>query len=342
MSVSSCCWLPVCIVLLLWSAAPARAQCGADASSCLSCHEVQHQRSILSDGKPWHVDHGFGDLCARCHGGRPGAADKEGAHQGRVDPLSNPAGICGACHGTGAAAYADRYARLRVPPPKAPKQESEPGSGRGSGVRWSNIALAIAVVLLGAGGVLFIRSNERRRRRYGVPSRALRFSAYGTGAALGGVVAISMAVFGHPLGASGAFLNLAGSLARRIAPGAIYFRDLMPAGMTWQVWVVLGLFAGALLGAVTRHEFVLCSLPAREWTSAFGPSRAKRWMIAFLSAALIEFAAGIAGGCTSGLAISGGVVMAPGAFLFMGAMFATGIPTARIVFRKSSPTQESP
>jgi uncharacterized protein len=37
----------------------------------------------------------------------------------------------------------------------------------------------------------------------------------------------------------------------------------------------------------------------------------------------LEYAAGIAGGCTSGLAISGGMLLAPAAFLFIMGMFAS-------------------
>ena len=72
-------------------------------------------------------------------------------------------------------------------------------------------------------------------------------------------------------------------------------------------------------------------LPERGWRERFGASPARRWAVAFAAAVLIEYAAAIAGGCTSGLALSGGVVLAPGAYLFMVAMFATGIATASLV-----------
>jgi hypothetical protein len=49
---------------------------------------------------------------------------------------------------------------------------------------------------------------------------------------------------------------------------------------------------------------------------------------------LIGVFLGIAGGCTSGLAISGGVQLAPAAFLFMAGMFASGITTAMILYGK--------
>ena len=52
-----------------------------------------------------------------------------------------------------------------------------------------------------------------------------------------------------------------------------------------------------------------------------------------LGAILLEYAAGIAGGCTSGLAISGGMLLVPAAFLFIAGMFASGIITALVIYR---------
>ena len=42
----------------------------------------------------------------------------------------------------------------------------------------------------------------------------------------------------------------------------------------------------------------------------------------------------LARGCTSGLAISGGMLLAPAAFLFIAGMFASGIITALVVYRR--------
>ena len=71
-----------------------------------------------------------------------------------------------------------------------------------------------------------------------------------------------------------------------------------------------------------------------QWIAIFGPQIWKRWLIAFFGAIILEYGAGIAGGCTSGLAISGGMLLAPAAFLFIAAMFASGIITAMLVYRR--------
>jgi hypothetical protein len=71
-----------------------------------------------------------------------------------------------------------------------------------------------------------------------------------------------------------------------------------------------------------------------QWKRTFGPQTWKRWVLAFVGAIILEYAAGIAGGCTSGLAISGGMLLAPAAFLFIAGMFASGIVTALIIYRR--------
>ena len=73
-----------------------------------------------------------------------------------------------------------------------------------------------------------------------------------------------------------------------------------------------------------------------DLVAAFGGSVARRWLVAFVGSMLTEIGGGIAGGCTASLAVSGGAVLAPAAFLFMMAMFAGGIPTAALVFRRRS------
>jgi uncharacterized membrane protein YedE/YeeE len=71
-----------------------------------------------------------------------------------------------------------------------------------------------------------------------------------------------------------------------------------------------------------------------QWKQAYGAQPWKRWTMLFLGGIVLEYAAGIAGGCTSGLAISGGMLLAPSAFLFIAGMFASGIVTALLVYGK--------
>ncbi len=163
------------------------------------------------------------------------------------------------------------------------------------------------------------------------------WSPYFAGAVLGIVYVISIAVAGIIPGASGAFENVGGLIAKGMAPSLAsnaYFRFVMPPGISWEVILLVGVFVGAFLSAKVSGDFRLAALPDEQWRKVFGRSIAKRWLVAFLGGMVIEYGAGIAGGCTSGLAVGGGLFLAPAAFIFMAGMFASGIPTAWIMYRR--------
>lgn len=167
--------------------------------------------------------------------------------------------------------------------------------------------------------------------------RKEEWSPYFAGALLGVVGILAVWLSDNLLGASGGFQNLAGLIGKAVAPSHfdnLYFNFIMPPGITWAVILLVGVFFGGMLGAFSSGTFKLRANPDNQWKSIFGPQTWKRWMLAFLGAIILQYGAGIAGGCTSGLAISGGMLLAPAAFIFIGAMFASGILTALLIYRK--------
>jgi hypothetical protein len=136
------------------------------------------------------------------------------------------------------------------------------------------------------------------------------------------------------LGASGGFENIAASIGNAIQPGNTYFQYIMPAGITFAVLLLVGIFFGGTVGALSSRTFKVRTMDDEQWKKAYGPQVWKRWLLLFVGAIIVEYAAGIAGGCTSGLAISGGMLLVPAAFLFIAGMFISGILTALIVYRK--------
>ena len=98
----------ISIGIFLATVTPVSAQCGSQASSCKNCHEVQGQDPVNSDGTGWHQSHAFGDFCYICHAGNQQATDKDAAHQGMEDPLSDIQVACQQCH------VADLEARAQV------------------------------------------------------------------------------------------------------------------------------------------------------------------------------------------------------------------------------------
>ncbi|MBI5029901.1 MAG: YeeE/YedE family protein [Chloroflexi bacterium] len=163
------------------------------------------------------------------------------------------------------------------------------------------------------------------------------WSPYLAGTMLGLVYVISIAVTGIIPGASGAFENIGGLIAQAVYPELTkntYFQFVMPPGITTAVMILLGIVIGAFISAKLSGDFKLQAVSDPQWKRVFGTAVWKRWLVLFIGGIVLEIGAGIAGGCTSGLAIGGGLFLAPSAFIFIGAMFLSGIPTALIFYRR--------
>ncbi len=170
------------------------------------------------------------------------------------------------------------------------------------------------------------------------------WSPYVAGILLGIVGILAVVLSNSLLGASGAFESLAGLVGKKIAPALFSntywgiagarMTPIMRPEITFPVILLVGVFFGGTLGALSSGTFKLRFNDDVQWKKIFGPQQWKRWVIGFVGAIILEYAAGIAGGCTSGLAISGGMLLAPAAFLFIAGMFASGILTTLIVYRK--------
>ncbi len=163
-------------------------------------------------------------------------------------------------------------------------------------------------------------------------------SPYVAGAVFGLVSALSGVLAKQMLGASASFVSAAGLILQGIAPSLIdnmYFKFVMPPSVSWQMILMVGTMIGAFVAALLMGDFKFRWLPGPDpqWREVFGSSRIKRALIVFFSGMIVEFGGRLAGGCTSGLAISGAIQLSPAAFIFMGAMFASGIPTAWLLYR---------
>jgi uncharacterized protein len=111
-------------------------------------------------------------------------------------------------------------------------------------------------------------------------------------------------------------------------------KDDWGVGYGWML--VLGMFVGGGLSAFITKRFRNrdnASLPSM-WSAEFGNSSPTRMMHAFFGGALLLFGARLAGGCTSGHMISGISQLTIGSFIFGISIFASGIVTARILYRR--------
>lgn len=160
------------------------------------------------------------------------------------------------------------------------------------------------------------------------------WSPYAAGAFLGVVATLALWVSNQLLGASGTFETVDSSILTAVGSSwanQMYFKFIMPAGLNWQLFLLIGVVLGAFVSSKSSGDFHIETAPPL-WVETFGSNRWVRWISVFLAAAVIEYGAGIAGGCTSGLAISGSLQLAPAGFLFIGGMFASGVVTTKLLY----------
>ncbi len=156
------------------------------------------------------------------------------------------------------------------------------------------------------------------------------------GGVLLGLVVVFAFLTGHTVGTATTYERVTGHILQFFVPEYVaktshYFREAAPVA-DWQVMFVLGLLLSGVIGRyfVTRARGEEIPL---MWAEHFGAHQGKRYFQAFLGGFLLLFGSRLAGGCTSGLFISGASQLAISALIFAGAMFASGIVTAKLLYR---------
>jgi uncharacterized membrane protein YedE/YeeE len=153
-----------------------------------------------------------------------------------------------------------------------------------------------------------------------------------SGIALGLVLLLTFYLTRHGLGASGAATNVVAAAGLAIAPVATHANgylgpmvaDGSPMG-SWMTWEVLGIAIGGLIAAFMAGRFRVQLDGARSVGSG------GRLLKALVGGSLAGFGARVAGGCTSGLGLSGSAALGVAAFVFLGLFFATGLIVSRLV-----------
>lgn len=162
------------------------------------------------------------------------------------------------------------------------------------------------------------------------------WNPYAAGAIFGVVVGLAPVLTGNLMGSSGSFLNLAGLIEQAIAPKLadnMFFKYIWKLGINWQLILLAGVFAGAMASSLLSGTFRF-SHATPQWQEIFGPARWKRWALAFCAGIIVQYGASMAGGCTSGLAISGTMLLAPAGLIFTAGLFGSGILTTLILYRR--------
>jgi uncharacterized membrane protein YedE/YeeE len=152
------------------------------------------------------------------------------------------------------------------------------------------------------------------------------------GIALGLALLFTFLITGHGLGASGAATDVVAGTGLTVAPAAtqsnLYLASKVADGNpigSWMTWEVLGLFIGALVAAFMAGRFRV------QLDGARSVGTTPRLVRALAGGLLAGFGARVAGGCTSGLGLSGAAALGIAAFVFLALFFATGLIVNRIV-----------
>ncbi len=173
--------------------------------------------------------------------------------------------------------------------------------------------------------------------------REPRWSPYLVGALLGVLSWITFATMNSALGTSTTMVRAAGGVERLVAPEHVqsepYFVKYLgtaaePKPMfEWQfalvIFMAIGAFIAARLSGPIKGEYV-----PELWRQRFGNSVPARMLWAFVGGIILIIGARMAGGCTSGHGLSGGMQLSTSGWIFLGAMFASGVPTAFLLYSK--------
>ena len=150
---------------------------------------------------------------------------------------------------------------------------------------------------------------------------------YGAGILLGVVLLASYLILGAGLGASGGIARMAAYIEGVLLPGhtqnSAYFGQwgLTPLNY-YLVFMLLGVFFGGLFSANLNRRVRLQVERGRAVT------RRRRLLLALGGGVLAGFASRLAGGCTSGQALSGSALLLTGSWIFLICLFAGGYAAA--------------
>jgi hypothetical protein len=128
--------------------------------------------------------------------------------------------------------------------------------------------------------------------------KKVEWSPYVAGALIGVVSWFSVLTAGKYLGVSTTFVRSIGMIESILAPDRVatlpYFVKEKPI-IDWQWMEVLGILIGAFIAAKLSNDFKKRFVPPM-WERRFGPSRLKRWGVAFFGGIILMFGARMADG----------------------------------------------
>ena len=169
----------------------------------------------------------------------------------------------------------------------------------------------------------------------GIGRLGIEWTPYLAGAGIGVLSWLVFAIVDDPLGITTAFAALAGAAAIPFLGAEVVSHNnywmQTPPSVSYGTLFLVGVIFGGFAAAVTAKQWRIELVP-EVWRGRFGNSIARRFTYAFLGGALLMYGARLAGGCTSGHSISGGLQLALSSWEFTIVMFTTALATGLMVF----------
>jgi uncharacterized protein len=182
------------------------------------------------------------------------------------------------------------------------------------------LVIAIAAIFIGAA---FWLNKLEKNKDY-------KWLVSGAGiAVLGGIIFLT-SLTNRVIGASSLYPYL-GDLLTGTTDNE-YFAKIQGAGQ-WELIFLSGAFLSAVILSLLRKEFKF-TIVHSNWEKYKGNSPAKRLVWSFIGGFTLIFGARLAGGCTSGHIISGGMQLAVSSLVFAAFVFAGFLLTGKFFYRK--------
>ncbi len=190
----------------------------------------------------------------------------------------------------------------------------------GSSILFFILVLIIGVVFIAA--AFFINKKEE--------SKDFKWLYAGIALAILDVIVFLNSTTGRPIGASTMFPYLADSLTG--FTDNAYFEKIQKPG-NWELIFLAGSFLAGLLISLIKKDFSL-KLIHKEWEKYHGDNATKRIIWSLIGGFVLIFGARMAGGCTSGHILSGGMQLAASSLLFAVFTFVGILITGKLFYRK--------
>jgi len=162
------------------------------------------------------------------------------------------------------------------------------------------------------------------------PWRPLHWAVAGILLGVLNAVMMNVSVFNRPIGASTSLPWLAGRLLGWM--DTAYLKMIAVPGR-WETWFLAGAVLGSFVSSLLAGDFRLRLLPAR-WKQTKGDGRGKRVLWVVVGSFLLILGARLAGGCTSGHMLSGGMQLAVSSLVFAAFATASLLITGRLFYRR--------